>query len=579
MSAMVGKLDIEISLADSLLKEGRLPWSSSHRELTDAEAFGALGDPSRRKEVLKKLWCCLTPLKPRISQVLGAHIEDACRAAKGTSSSKSGAGSSSLSKGVVEVSPLPGRGRSLLASSSSSGSSVLERGTRVLSEKPISSVALSAGRLAGNGSSKKASPQKEMLSPEAALALRLWHAERCDSDASSDVKKTALELLDHGGRDAAARLRRAVVAVACAIVADEDGGEDAADSLFSWLGRVRVNAVAVTALADVGQGNELEVSKVALALYPDLAKSVNHSCRPNALLRFDPKDLTLELLISSPAGVSPGDEVTISYGPTAATLPRSARKAALMAQYGFECRCAACVADDKDEDFAWRTRAESLDERARVAAGRGAWKEAVAASSAALALLREGFAEGDLEIAREECKLAGLVLQAGDVARARQLWESAESVLRPLAPMGDPDLDEAQEMLKRLPKPPTPASAGLSTSACSKKSDASARGTPPKAAQHHRFATASSHGEVGTALSSLMASLIRPSSSADLGPPSAPKNGPQALDPKSTTVSDSFEGSIFGLESLNLSPSEMKKLKQAMSADSPNVQKQMQKAR
>ncbi len=75
-----------------------------------------------------------------------------------------------------------------------------------------------------------------------------------------------------------------------------------------------------------------------LALYPGFASAVNHSCRPNALLRFG-KDQELALLVSAAAGVPPGEEVRISYGPLAATLPRAERFAALRGQYSFECAC------------------------------------------------------------------------------------------------------------------------------------------------------------------------------------------------------------------------------------------------
>merc|ERR1712039_992692 len=115
-------------------------------------------------------------------------------------------------------------------------------------------------------------------------------------------------------------------------------------------------------------------------------------------------------------------------------------------QYGFECTCRACSSADK-EDFSWRARADALDARARAEVAKGRWKAAVVASTAALTALREGFNDGDIELAREECKLGGLMLRNGDVAEARTHWEAAVAVLRPLVLPNDPDLDEAEEML------------------------------------------------------------------------------------------------------------------------------------
>ncbi|CAE8633389.1 unnamed protein product, partial [Polarella glacialis] len=431
----------------------------------------------------------------------------------------------------VEIAPLPGRGRSLLVSLRGEARlSGLKRGSQVLREYPLASVPLTGG-----GSS---------LHPETALALRLW-------SGAAELRHAAADLLDHGGRDASSRLRRAVVAVMFVMASSEGVYEAGAESvtrsesLFCWLGRVRVNSVAVTSLSEQSEGNELEVAKVALALYPELAKSVNHSCRPNCLLRFDPEDgLALELLVSAPGGVPPGEEITISYGPTAASLPRQERRAALLAQYGFECGCPACAI--LDEDFSWRSKAAALDERAKVAAGRGSWREAATASSAALALLRQGFAEGDLELAREECKLAGILLQAGDAARARTLWASAAAALAPLAPRGDPDLEEAQEMLKRLPEPKLDSK---------EPAGPKSQGTVP-------FAAAASHGDVGQALNCLRAVLEASSASAFI-----------SKDAQETTVSDSFDGVVLGLEGLNLTPAERERVMQAAQGTSPKCER------
>lgn len=55
-----------------------------------------------------------------------------------------------------------------------------------------------------------------------------------------------------------------------------------------------------------------------------------------------------------------------------------------------------------------------------------------------------------MSIMTVRCKLAGLRLRAGDAAEAYEAWASAEAVLRCLVDPLDPDLAEAQEMLKQL---------------------------------------------------------------------------------------------------------------------------------
>lgn len=57
------------------------------------------------------------------------------------------------------------------------------------------------------------------------------------------------------------------------------------ESLYSWLGKVRVNAVAVTTLVEA---EEMEQRKVALALYPTLATCV---CWPQPLPPIGPRAL------------------------------------------------------------------------------------------------------------------------------------------------------------------------------------------------------------------------------------------------------------------------------------------------
>eukprot|EP00439_Symbiodinium_sp_Y106_P066056 s981_g10.t1 len=478
-----------------------------------------LGDARRRPEVLDRLVETLRPSQAEIVEFLGSHV------VKALSVGSASRGPAQL-RGV-EVAPLPGQGRSLLAKRD------LARGSVCIQEQPLASVA---------------SVGEASLQAETRLALQLLAASR------ANLADLAADLLDHGGRDPMALKSRAVVAVCAALCIPNLPASQLcreAEEAFAWLGRVRINAVAVTALAENGSG-ELTSTKVALALYPNLARSVNHACKPNALLRFDKDTNGVEVVISSPSGVNAGEEVTISYGPTGASHLRSERQQTLSSQYGFDCLCQAC-ASSVDEDFQWKERARKLDLRAQEAAGRGAWLEAVTASAAALALLRQGYGEGDVELAREECKLAGLSLRAGKVDKARELWSSAAEVLKPLSCSTDPDLVEAEEMLRRLPQPkgtevpPSPQSEPMPT----------AKG----------FAAAGSRSDFAAALRRLQNAIDTASLGKGPGSRNVPSKHPQskAEAQNATTVTDSFAGAIFGLESLNLSPAEKAKLQAAMS--------------
>ncbi|CAE7588256.1 Smyd4 [Symbiodinium sp. CCMP2456] len=476
-----------------------------------------LADARRRPEVLDRLVEALRPSQAEIAEFLGSHV------VKAFSVGPASRGPAQL-RGV-EVAPLPGQGRSLLAKRD------LPRGSVCIQEQPLASVATGS--------------EKPELHAETRLALQLLAASR------AGLADLAKDLLDHGGRDPLALKSRAVVAVCTALCIPNLPASQLcreAEEAFSWLGRVRINAVAVTALAESGSG-ELTSTKNALALYPNLAKSVNHACKPNALLRFDKDTNGVEVVISSPNGVNAGEEVTISYGPTGASHLRSERQQKLSSQYGFDCLCEACASSVQDEDFQWKERARQLDLRAEEAAGRGAWLEAVTASSAALALLRQGYGAGDVELAREECKLAGLSLRAGKVDKARELWSSAAEVLKPLSCSTDPDLVEAEEMLRRLPQ--------------QKGSEVPSSRQPEPMPTVTGFAAAGSRSDFAAALRRLQNAI----DTASLGKgPGSSKRPQSKVEADTTTVTDSFAGAIFGLESLNLSPAEKAKLQAAMSS-------------
>ncbi|RYO36402.1 hypothetical protein AA0111_g3072 [Alternaria arborescens] len=78
-----------------------------------------------------------------------------------------------------------------------------------------------------------------------------------------------------------------------------------------------------------------------LAVIPEAAR-INHACRPNTLWRFD--DYTLSFEVFALRDIKPGEEITRSYGYE--KRPRRRRVKTLMANFGFQCACPLCTADD-----------------------------------------------------------------------------------------------------------------------------------------------------------------------------------------------------------------------------------------
>ncbi|KAL5477992.1 hypothetical protein EMCRGX_G024864 [Ephydatia muelleri] len=69
----------------------------------------------------------------------------------------------------------------------------------------------------------------------------------------------------------------------------------------------------------------------------------NHSCFPNAICRFSGNRISVCVV----QRLSPGDEVTICYGPQVGRMKTADRKAELKKKYYFDCNCVACSGTDK----------------------------------------------------------------------------------------------------------------------------------------------------------------------------------------------------------------------------------------
>ena len=65
------------------------------------------------------------------------------------------------------------------------------------------------------------------------------------------------------------------------------------------------------------------------------------SCRPNATL----SSCDGAMMVRANRDIAGGEQLTISYGPLAATLTATDRMARLMDHYCFGCFCSACILD------------------------------------------------------------------------------------------------------------------------------------------------------------------------------------------------------------------------------------------
>eukprot|EP01052_Picozoa_sp_SAG31_P012303 SAG31_NODE_717_length_12611_cov_25.933104_4_plen_672_part_00 len=130
--------------------------------------------------------------------------------------------------------------------------------------------------------------------------------------------------------------------------------------LVEQLWRIQVNGVGISTVLAAGHLlggatgalEAVQQQRIGLGCFPNVAL-LNHSCRPNAVLRFKlcapapapPAPPVAELVAI--AGIAEGEEVTISYGPVAGWMDASARMQALQEQYFFRCHCAECAGEEQ----------------------------------------------------------------------------------------------------------------------------------------------------------------------------------------------------------------------------------------
>ncbi len=129
-------------------------------------------------------------------------------------------------------------------------------------------------------------------------------------------------------------------------------------TLFTILSRIPFNTHAITrVISSECEDITRKVSRTVVPIHVGYAlflhaSSINHSCEPNAIVRYQSKselntigecmdDVVIEIITTS--SVSRGDEISISYGPVAARHSLYLRRQLLREQYLFDCNCVACA--------------------------------------------------------------------------------------------------------------------------------------------------------------------------------------------------------------------------------------------
>jgi SET and MYND domain-containing protein len=109
-----------------------------------------------------------------------------------------------------------------------------------------------------------------------------------------------------------------------------------------------------------GEGSNVEMrahTKIASAIYPS-ASLINHSCNPNAIVRFKGSHLR----IVATEDIPQGKEVSICYGPHYLRMRKTARLESLKRDYGFLCKCSVCESSDIDSYVSEAVRCQGCSE-------------------------------------------------------------------------------------------------------------------------------------------------------------------------------------------------------------------------
>lgn len=119
---------------------------------------------------------------------------------------------------------------------------------------------------------------------------------------------------------------------------------------FKLLRRIPTNIHAIFDIMSESSPREeiVEQKRVGFGLF-SLASAMNHSCQPNASLRYHfirgHKDLDVVLEVIALKSIGSASEVNVSYGPMVGSHQYNARQEFLRHHFLFECRCDACAHD------------------------------------------------------------------------------------------------------------------------------------------------------------------------------------------------------------------------------------------
>ncbi|KAH8911149.1 hypothetical protein BR93DRAFT_943251 [Coniochaeta sp. PMI_546] len=174
---------------------------------------------------------------------------------------------------------------------------------------------------------------------------------------------------------------------------------------------------------------------------------INHDCQPNALYRFSPKTLALEVFPYRT--IQPGEEITVSYTPI--SMPRHQRREYLSQVWGFDCSCSLCRSTDEAEI------SDSDHRRERV----GELRESVMQASSeqyfenALVMAHEWLELGEKEgipplLAEYYDIVARLSFDVGDLQDARRYALLALGAWTKFGSVDDTDLEAAREYVREL---------------------------------------------------------------------------------------------------------------------------------
>ncbi|OIW28639.1 hypothetical protein CONLIGDRAFT_654819 [Coniochaeta ligniaria NRRL 30616] len=186
--------------------------------------------------------------------------------------------------------------------------------------------------------------------------------------------------------------------------------------------------------------------EAAMGLFLEFSR-INHDCQPNALYRFSPKTLALEVFPYRT--IQPGEEITVSYTPI--SMPHNQRREYLRQVWGFDCSCSLCHSTDE------AAISDSDHRRERV----GELKQSVLQASSqqyfenALVMAQEWLEVGEREgvpplLAEYYDIVARLSFDVGDLQDARRYALLAFDAWTKFGSVDDTDLEAAREYLREL---------------------------------------------------------------------------------------------------------------------------------